>query len=135
MPLTRDELIDISIRYFEGCNTHNQDQVMSTFSEGCLMWFPAAAFTYRGMQALDEHFKDFLGTFETINFHDFTHVADPESQSICSYFTVILVPEEGEEIRMKNCNIFHLNERGLFDEIIIYNSGKLDKGFHAGNEQ
>ena len=72
--------------------------------------------------------------FKTINFHDFTHVADPEAQSICSYFTVILIPENGEKIMMKNCNIFHLDEQGVFKEVIIYNSGALDQGFHAGNE-
>ena len=134
MPLSREELIEISVRYFEGCNTNNHDQVMATFAEDCLMWFPAATFAYRGKQSLDVHFKDFLGTFATVNFHDFTHVADPQTQLICTYFTVILIPHEGDKIMMKNCNIFRLNEQGLFEEIVIYNSGALDQGFHAGNE-
>ena len=135
MPLSRQELIDISIRYFEGCNIHNHKQVMSTFTDDCVMSFSAADFRYTGIESLSTHFEDFLGTFPIINFHDFIHIADEVSQSICTYFTVILEPEEGETLRMRNCNIFHLNDQGLFKDCLIYNSGVLDQGFHAGNDK
>lgn len=134
MVLTRQELIDISEKYFEGCNTHNHDQVMSTFSEDCVMSFSAADFRYTGKDALHAHFEDFLGTFKMINFHDYIHISDPESQSICTYFTIILEPHEGENLRMRNCNIFHMNDDGVFKDILIYNSGVLDQGFHAGSD-
>lgn len=107
---------------------------MDTFADDCRMWFPAAAFSYRGTAALGEHFEDFLGTFETVHFHDYTHVVDVESQSICTYFTVVLVQPGADEVRMRNCNIFHVNRAGRFGEIIIYNSGPLDAGFHAGSD-
>lgn len=134
MGLSRDELVALALRYFQACNDHDWQAVMATFSPRCLMWFPAATFTYRGTEALGAHFKEFLATFETINFHDFSHVADATEQSICSYFTVDLVEPDGAAMKMRNCNIFKLDDSGLFDEIIIYNSGKLDAGFHAGSE-
>lgn len=134
MPLSRQELIDLSERYFEGCNIHNHEQVMNTFTEDCLMAFSAADFRYTGKAALSTHFEDFLGTFKVIDFHDFVHIADQESQSICTYFTVALEPHEGENLRMRNCNIFHLNDQGVFKDCLIYNSGVLDQGFHAGND-
>ena len=134
MPLSRTQLIDRSEGYFEACNAHNQQAVMDSFGADCLMWFPAATFVYRGKEALDVHFKDFLGTFSTINFHDYTHVVDVESQRICTYFMIFLTKPDGEEIRMKNCNIFHVDQNGQFEEIIIYNSGALSDGFHAGSE-
>ena len=133
MSLSRAELIALSERYFLACNDHDWQSVMDTFSPSCLMWFPAATFSYNGKTALGVHFEDFLSTFEVIDFHDFTHISDPSQQSICTYFTVELKQTDGQTVCMKNCNIFKLGEDGLFREIIIYNSGKLDAGFHAGN--
>lgn len=133
MSLSRQELVEISERYFEGCNAHNFGQVMDTFADDCLMRFPSAEFVYKDKQALDAHFKDFLSTFKTIDFRDYTHIPDPETQSILTYFEVRLIDHNDQEVNMKNCNIFHLNEAGLFKEIIIYNSGALDAGFQDGN--
>ncbi len=134
MPLTREALLDIAItRYFEGCNRHAMEQVTGTFADDCLMWFPATTFRYRGLSSLTLHFEEFLSTFTTINFHDYTNIVDVESQSIASYFTVQLVPPKGEEIVMRNCNLFHVNEQGLFREIIIYNTRPLSDGFNAGS--
>jgi hypothetical protein len=127
MPLSRQELIDISVCYFEGCNDHNLTQIMDTFSADCLMRFPAATFIYKGKAALELHFKDFLGTFKTVEFQDYTHISDSD-------FEVKLLDHYGGEVRMKNCNIFHLDEAGLFKEIIIYNSGALSAGFRDGSE-
>ena len=134
MALTRNELIALSLRYFEGCNAHNHEQVMSTLSEDSVMWFSAAAFRYTGHEALGVHFDDFLGTFPTINFHDFTHIADETAQRICSFFTVILIDDDGNELRMNNCNVFKVDDAGLFCETGIFNSGALDQGFHAGSD-
>lgn len=133
-PLNRAQLIDLAVtKYFEGCNQHNFDQVVNTFAEDCLMWFPASSFRYQGIDALRTHFNDFLSTFETIDFRDFTNIVDVDTQSLVSYFTVQLINHKGDETLMKNCNVFHIGEDGLFNEIIIYNSKPLSEGFEAGN--
>ena len=132
--LSRDQLIKLAVDdYFEGCNQHDHAKVMSTMSEDCFMRFPAATFRYQGHAALATHFDDFLGNFKVINFHNFINVVDPETQSIVSYFDVFLTDHDDAEIKMKNCNIFHCNEEGVFNEIIIYNTQALDKGFHEGS--
>jgi len=132
--LQRQELIKLAIDdYFIGCNKHDHASVMSTFSQDCLMHFPAASFRYEGYDALATHFDDFLGNFAIINFHNFSNIVDVETQSIVSYFKIDLTDHDGKLIQMKNCNIFHCNEDGLFKEIIIYNTQALDKGFQEGN--
>jgi hypothetical protein len=98
------------------------------------MWFPAATFRYTSKAALDIHLRDVFKTFKSIYFRDYKHVVDELSQSIVTYFNVTLIPFEGETIHMKNCNIFHTNEQGLFKEVVIYNSGALNEGFHEGSE-
>lgn len=132
--LTREELIKLAVDdYFVACNNHDHTSVINTFNETCVMRFPAAEFRYQGRTDLSAHFTDFLDNFETINFHDFTNIVDAQTQSIVSYFTVHLTDNDGVQIKMKNCNIFHCDAMGLFSEIIIYNTAALDKGFQAGN--
>jgi hypothetical protein len=134
MKQDREQLIAMSVAYFEGCNQHNLEQCMATFADNCLMWFPSAPFKYSGKNALEIHLKDVFKTFKSIYFRDYKHVADPLSKSVVTYFKVTLIPYEGEEIHMQNCNIFHLNQDGLFNEIIIYNSGALNEGFQEGSD-
>ena len=132
--LSRDQLIKLAVDdYFIGCNINNHEKVMSTMSQDCVMRFPAATFRYEGHEALSIHFTDFLSNFKVINFHNFTNIVDVESQSIVSYFKIHLTDHDGIEIKMANCNIFHCDEDGLFNEVIIYNTAALDKGFQEGN--
>ena len=132
--LDRDQLLDIAInRYFGALNNHDLDLVMSSMGQDCVMWFPAATFNYSGEAALRIHLQDFFDNFAIIDFHDFVNVVDEQAQSIVCYFTVRLVDNDGVEVVMKNCNIFHCDDSGVFKEIIIYNSKALDKGFQAGN--
>ena len=134
--LSREELINLAVdKYFIACNRHDHASVMKTFGEQCIMRFPAAQFRYAGLKNLSDHFEDFLGNFTVINFHDFINIVDAKSQSIVSYFKVDLTDRNGAETKMENCNIFHCNAEGLFKEIIIYNTAKLDKGFHAGHSE
>jgi hypothetical protein len=134
MKLDRQELIALSVAYFESCNKHNLLQCLNTLSNDCLMWFPAAPFRYKGKEALGVHFKDVFKIFKVICFSHYKHIVDEQNQSIVTYFKVTLTPHEGDAIHMKNCNIFHTDEQGLFREIIIYNSGELNAGFHEGTE-
>ncbi|MEM1021180.1 MAG: nuclear transport factor 2 family protein [Pseudomonadota bacterium] len=135
MALDREALLDLAInQYFIGCNNHDLDAVMNTFADDCVMWFPASTFRYDGKAPLLTHFKDFLGTFPTVNFHDFINTVDPESQSITSRFKVQLIDEAGEEVVMRNCNFFYVNDDGLFNEIVIYNTSPIQKGFEAGSD-
>jgi hypothetical protein len=134
MELDRQQLIAMSLAYFEGCNEHNLAQCLHIVSNDCLMWFPAAPFRYNGKAALDVHLSDVFTTFKSIYFRDYRHIVDEQAQSIVTYFKVTLVPHEGDTIHMQNCNIFHANEHQLFKEVIIYNSGALSAGFHEGSE-
>lgn len=132
--LNREQLIKLAVDdYFIGCNKHDHAMVMSTMSSDCVMRFPAATFLYEGHASLSTHFNEFLDNFDVINFHNFVNVSDPDTQSLVSYFDVHLIDHDGAEIKMKNCNIFHCDDDGLFKEIIIYNTQALDKGFHAGS--
>ena len=53
---------------------------------------------------------------------NFVHTTDAETQSICSQFTVLITPQDGEEMRYENCNRFYLRD-GKFTEVFVYMSG------------
>lgn len=134
MPLNREQMIDVAVnQYFIGCNEHKFEQIVNTFADDCVMWFPAADYKYDGLEPLKVHFEDFLSTFQDINFHNFINIADEQAQAITTYFDIHLGATGKPTLKMKNCNIFHFNEAGQFSEIIIYNSGALSDGFQAGN--
>lgn len=134
MPLTRAQLADLAInRYFIGFNNHDVESVMDTFAEDCIMTFSAADREFEGLESLREHTVEFIETFPTINFHNFQSVIDARPQTIAVRFIVQLIDADGEELVMNNCNFFKVNRAGLFTEVAIFNAGKLDKGFRAGN--
>lgn len=134
MPLTRAQLQDLAIKqYFLGFNDHDEARVMGTFAENCIMSFSSADREFEGLESLLEHTREFIETFPTINFHNFQSVIDARPQTIAVRFIVQLIDADGGEIVMNNCNFFKVNSAGLFTEIAIFNSGKLDKGFRAGN--
>ena len=134
MPLKRDDLIDLAVnQYFIGFNNHNVESVMNTFADNCIMTFSAADREFEGLESLREHTVEFIETFPTINFHNFQSVVDARPQTIAVRFIVQLIDHEGEELVMNNCNFFKVNRAGKFTEVAIFNAGKLDKGFRAGN--
>lgn len=134
MPLTREKLKDLAInQYFIGFNKHDVASVMNTFADDCIMTFSAADREFAGLESLHEHTVEFIETFPTINFHNFQSVVDARPQTIAVRFIVQLIDHDGEELVMNNCNFFKVNRAGKFTEVAIFNSGKLDKGFRAGN--
>lgn len=134
MSLTKAQLEHLAIeRYFCGFNRHDEASVMGTFAANCIMTFSAADREFEGLESLREHTREFIQTFPTINFHKFQSVIDVRPQKIAVRFIVQLIDAEGNELIMNNCNFFGVNRTGLFSEVAIFNSGKLDKGFRAGN--
>lgn len=134
MALTRAQLQDLAInQYFIGFNDHDEERVMSTFADNCVMSFSAADREFEGLASLREHTREFIATFPTINFHNFQSVMDARPQTIAVRFIVQLIDKDGGEVVMNNCNFFKINSAGLFTEVAIFNSGALDKGFRAGN--
>lgn len=132
--LSRDALIKLAEEdYFVGCNNHDLDTVLATMSDDCVMRFSAARYQYTGASAMRTHFMDFLSNFPTINFHNFVTVADVETQSVSSHFTVTLIDKDDTKLEMHNCNFFTANKDGIFNDVLIFNAAPLKEGFQAGS--
>lgn len=134
MTLTRDQLESLCIDgFFKMMNTRNLDGAMSNMSEDCEMRIPSSNFTYTGKDALRIHLADVLENFPIVNFHDFVPVVDPATGRAAVYFTITLTDDEGVELTMGNCNFFETDEKGKINDILIFASKPLSKGFEVGN--
>ncbi len=134
MVLSRRRLIDAGVKnFFEMLNAHDLDGVMAGVTETCEMRIPSSNFTYTGKAALRDHLRDFITSFPVINFRDFIAVADPESSRLAVRFNISLIDDDGEETHMSNCNFFEVSDEGLLDDILIFASAPLSKGFEVGS--
>lgn len=134
MALTREQLIDMAVdQYFIGSNNHDPHAMCAPLSEDCVMWFSAAKYIYQGRKAIFDHLQDFATSFKIVNFHKFVNVVDVESQSIAVRFQVDIEDYDGDKMTMMNCNYFHANEDGLFNQVMIFNNKPIQKGFEVGS--
>lgn len=134
MALSRRKLIDAGVRnFFEKLNAHDLDAVMEGVTDSCEMRIPSSNFTYTGKPALRDHLKDFITSFSVINFRDFTVVADIDNSRLAVRFNISLTDDDGCETHMSNCNFFEVTDEGLLDDILIFASAPLSKGFEVGS--
>lgn len=134
MTLSRTQMITSTIEnYFEMLNAHDLDGVMRGMAQDCEMRIPSSNFTYTGTHALRVHLREFLETFEMVNFHNYTAYADAQAGGVGVYFDVFLKAHDGEQISMNNANFFKLDDMGLIKDILIFASAPLSKGFEAGS--
>lgn len=134
MPIDRQTLIDAGVRnFFEKLNEHDLEGVMAGISETCEMRIPSSNFTYTGKAALRDHLQDFVSSFPTIDFRDFVVVADVENSRLAVRFNISLTEDDGAETHMSNCNFFEVTGGGLLEDILIFASAPLSKGFEVGS--
>lgn len=134
MALTREQLIEMAVgKFFTGGNNNDAEGMCSPLSDDCVMRFTSAKYVYEDYKSILIHLQEFTSTFKTINFHNFVCIADVDAQSIAVRFQIHLEDYEGEKTMMSNCNFFQANDDGLFNDVLIYNSAPLQKGFEAGS--
>ena len=75
-------------------------------------------------------FRRLFTDFEQLWHGNFVHVADTQSNAICSQFTVLITPNGGDLLRYENCNRFYL-DGDRFSRVFVYMSG--DNLLREGN--
>jgi SnoaL-like domain len=123
-PLPYPYYIDIvTKRYFDGVDNKNMQQVLDTFTEDAILTEVTSNTVHVGRdQGIRAMFTKLFADFADIWHGNFVHTADPESNAICSQFTVLITPHGGEELRYENCNRFYL-KGDKFHRVYVYMSG------------
>lgn len=133
---TREELIGYCVAgFFEKLNAHDLEGVMQGITDNCEMRIPSSNFTYTGKAALRDHLDDFIQSFPVIFFRDFVAAVDPIENRVAVRFNISLTDDEGQETHMSNCNFFEISDDGCLEDILIFASAPLSKGFEVGNNQ
>ena len=134
MTWKREQLLEFCVDgFFRKLNAHDLDGVMLNIADDCEMRIPSSNFTYTGKAALRAHLADFIQSFTVIHFRDFVVAADPKADRVAVRFNISLTDDEGEETHMSNCNFFEIGEVGRLEDILIFASAPLSKGFEIGN--
>ena len=123
VPLPYPFYIDIvTKRYFDGVDNKNMTQVLNCFARDAILHEATSDTVHRGRDAIEAMFAKLFADFEQIWHGNFVHTADPDSNAICSQFTVLITPNGGDQLRYENCNRFYCRDR-LFQHVFVYMSG------------
>ena len=113
----------VTKRYFDGVDNKKLAQVLDCFSEDATLTEVTSNTVHTGRdQGIARMFEKLFTDFSDIWHGNFVHTADPESNTICSQFTVLITPNGGDELRYENCNRFYLKD-DKFHRVYVYMSG------------
>jgi hypothetical protein len=112
----------VTKRYFDGVDNKNVDQILDCFTEDAIITEVTSNTVHDGAGAIRAMFNKLSADFSSIWHGNFVHMADPESNAVCSQFTVLITPNGGDELRYENCNRFYL-KGDKFHRVYVYMSG------------
>ena len=113
----------VTKRYFDGVDNKNMEQVLACFTEDALLTEVTSNTVHTGRDAgVRAMFARLFSDFAEIWHGNFVHTADPQSNSVCSQFTVLITPNGSTELRYENCNRFYL-KGDKFHRVYVYMSG------------
>ena len=115
----------VTKRYFHGVDNYDMDLVLDCFHEHAVLTEVTSMTVHEGRDAgIRAMFEGLFAAHSRIWHGNFVHTADPESEAICSQFSVEVTPKEtGSELRYENGNRFYLKD-GKFDRVFVYMSGE-----------
>jgi uncharacterized protein (TIGR02246 family) len=112
----------VTKRYFDAVDNKALERVLDCFTEDAILTEVTSNTVHHGKPAIRAMFVKLFADFSDIWHGNFVHTADPQTNAICSQFTVLITPNGGEELRYENCNRFYLNG-AKFHRVYVYMSG------------
>ncbi len=113
----------VTKRYFDGVDNKNLNQVLNCFTPDAVLTEVTSGTVHTGRDAgIRAMFQKLFADFSSIWHGNFVHTGDPETNAICSQFTVLIAPNGGDELRYENCNRFYLKD-DKFNRVYVYMSG------------
>ena len=113
----------VTKRYFDGVDNKNLAQVLDCFSVDAVLTEVTSGTVHTGRdKGIRAMFEKLFADFSSIWHGNFVHTADPQSNAVCSQFTVLITPTGGGELRYENCNRFYL-KHDKFHRVYVYMSG------------
>lgn len=113
----------VTKRYFDGVDNKNLAQVLNCFDRDAVLTEVTSNTVHTGRDTgIRAMFEKLFTDFSDIWHGNFVHSVDPQTNTICSQFTVLITPQGGPELRYENCNRFYLKDR-LFHRVYVYMSG------------
>ncbi len=114
----------VTKRYFDGVDNKAMEQVLDCFHPDAVLHEMTSDTKHDGIDAIRAMFEGLFANNDRIWHGNFVHTVDPESNAVCSQFTVEIEPKDiGAEVVYQNCNRFYL-EGDRFQTVYVYMSGE-----------
>lgn len=122
--LNREQLIDLAITsYFGNVDQKNMQQVLDCCHEDVQFTIQTDNLTHSGQSGVRKMFENLFSGYEEIWHGDFEVAADESAQTVCARFNVYLKDPQGNEVRLRNCNFWYV-EDGKFRRVFVFMSGE-----------
>lgn len=122
--LTREQLTELAtISYFENVDQKNMQQVLDCCHEDVQFTIQTDNLTHSGHTGVRQMFENLFSGYEEIWHGDFEVASDEETQTVCARFNVYLKDAKGNEVRLRNCNFWYV-EDGKFRRVFVFMSGE-----------
>jgi uncharacterized protein (TIGR02246 family) len=112
----------VTKRYFDAVDNKVLDRVLDCFTDDAILTEATSNTVHDGKDAIRAMFVKLFADFSHIWHGNFVHTADPDTNAVCSQFTVLITPNGGDELRYENCNRFYL-KGDKFHRVTVYMSG------------
>ena len=113
----------VTKRYFDGVDNKDMQKVLDCFTDDAILTEVTSNTVHVGRDAgIRAMFSKLFADFSSIWHGNFVHTADPQTNAVCSQFTVLITPNGGSELRYENCNRFYL-KGDKFHRVYVYMSG------------
>lgn len=121
--MTRDDQIALVTRYFDAVDDENLPALLDTLAAECVFSVETHGVRLIGHDDISAMFTELWADHKAVLHHAFTHVPDPEGDSIASRFTVQNTEHDGTLTHKSNCNFFEIAQ-GRFSSVRVYMTGQ-----------
>ena len=121
--MTREEMINLTKRYFDAVDGENFNALSKTLTDDCVFTVETHGVRLSGREELQGMFQRLWRNHSAVLHRKFVYVVAPENQLIATQFQVVNTRHDGRKVQKSNCNFFKVRE-GRFCNIAVYMAGE-----------
>ncbi len=120
--MTKQQMIDLVERYFQGVDAMNFVEIVDTLDGDCEFTVETHGVRLQGIAEIERMFQRLWDDHAAVRHQNFLFVSDAEESCIAVQFLVVNTHHDGSKTHKSNCNFFEIHNN-RFSRIAVYMSG------------
>ncbi len=121
--MTRQEMIDLVKRYFQGVDQADFEAVTETLTDDCVFSVETHGVELQGIEEIEGMLRRLWTNHRSVRHENFSFVADLGESRIAARFQVVNTHHDGNLTHKSNCNFFEVRD-GRFCRVAVYMAGE-----------